>query len=474
MRRSINILKQLDWLTVGVYILLVFLGWINIYAAVFNEEHQSILDLSQRYGKQLVWIIAALALAITIFLIDLKFYSFFAYVLYGLVIVMLISVLFFGKEINGARSWFQFGSFHLQPSEFAKISTCLALAKYLSSYNLKIKSLKTSLWMLGIIFLPSLLIAIQPDMGSAMVFIVLILVAYREGFSELILVVGLIVGVLFFLALLINQFIILVILTALALVIFWIASRSYKKTLAATLILLLPSAILLLLARQEVLTLNPYYIVLLALVTGFPIFLIHAYRKRLKYVYMILIFLLGSVAFTFSVDYGFKNFLQEHQQQRVNILLGLESDPLGIGYNVAQSKIAIGSGGLTGKGFLKGTQTKFDFVPEQSTDFIFCTVGEEWGFIGTSVVILLFIFLLTRLIRLAERQRSDFSRIYGYGVIAILFFHFTVNIGMTIGLMPVIGIPLPFFSYGGSSLWAFTILLFIFLRLDASRMELLK
>jgi rod shape determining protein RodA len=201
---------------------------------------------------------------------------------------------------------------------------------------------------------------------------------------------------------------------------------------------------------------------------------VHAYRKKLRYLYFILLFLAGSIAVTFSVDYMFQNVLKEHQQQRVNILLGIESDPLGIGYNVAQSKIAIGSGGLTGKGFLQGTQTKFDFVPEQSTDFIFCTVGEEWGFMGTSLVVLLFIFLMVRLIILAERQRSDFSRIYGYGVVAILFFHFAINIGMTIGLLPVIGIPLPFFSYGGSSLWAFTILLFIFLRLDASRMELLK
>jgi len=474
MRRSINILTQMDWLTVGVYLLLVFLGWINIYAAVYDEEHQSILDLSQRYGKQLVWILAAVVLAITIFLIDLKFYSFFAYVLYGLTISLLIAVIFFGKEIHGARSWFQFGSFHLQPSEFAKIATCLALAKYLSSYNLKLKSFKTSLYLLGIIFLPSLLIAIQPDMGSAMVFVVLILVAYREGFSELILVVGFILMVLFFLALLINSFLILVILTGMALISFWIASKSYKRTFLAALLIAFPSALLFLLVKREVLRLDTYYIILLALALTIPVFLYNAYKRRLKYVYMILLFLIGSIAFTFSVDYVFNNVLKEHQQHRVNILLGIESDPLGIGYNVAQSKIAIGSGGLKGKGFLQGTQTKFDFVPEQSTDFIFCTVGEEWGFLGTSLVVILFLFLLLRLIKLAERQRSDFSRIYGYGVISILFFHFAVNIGMTIGLMPVIGIPLPFFSYGGSSLWAFTILLFIFLRLDASRMELLK
>ncbi len=473
MRRT-NILLSTDWITVGLYLLLLILGWLNIYAAVYSEEHRSILDLSQRYGKQLVWMGAAVILAITVFLIDSKFYSFFAYILYGVLILLLIAVLLFGKEIHGARSWFQFGSFHLQPAEFAKITTCLALARYLSSYNLKIKSFKTSIWILAIIFVPALLIAVQPDMGSAMVFVALILVAFREGFSVLVLLVGIILTGLFFLALLMHQFFIILILTGLALLAFWILSRSLKKTFAGGVILALISGALYLLAELDLLELNRYYIILLALVIALPVFLVHAYRKRLRYLYMILLFLAGSIAFTFSVDYVFQNVLKEHQQHRVNILLGIESDPLGIGYNVAQSKIAIGSGGFAGKGFLQGTQTKFDFVPEQSTDFIFCTVGEEWGFLGTSTVILLFLFLLLRLILLAERQRSDFSRIYGYGVVSILFFHFAVNVGMTIGLLPVIGIPLPFFSYGGSSLWAFTILLFIFLRLDASRMELLR
>lgn len=474
MRRSINILANTDWITILVYLLLVFLGWINIYAAVYNEEHQSILDLSQRYGKQLIWIAAAVLLAVTVFLIDSKFFSFASYVLYGITILMLLGVLLLGKEIHGARSWFQFGSFHLQPAEFAKIATCLALAKYLSSYNLKINTLRSSSILLSIIFFPALLIAIQPDMGSAMVFVALILVAYREGFSEMVLVIGIILGVLFFLSLLIDQFLILVFLTGLALLIYWILSRNLKKTITATLLIGAPAAILFLLVQQEVIALNRYFMILVGLALALPVYLVHAYRKKLRYIIYILMLLAGSIAFTFSVDYVFNNVLKEHQQHRVNILLGIESDPLGIGYNVAQSKIAIGSGGLTGKGFLQGTQTKFDFVPEQSTDFIFCTVGEEWGFIGTSIVVLLFVFLLVRLVILSERQRSDFSRIYGYGVIMILFFHFAVNVGMTIGLMPVIGIPLPFFSYGGSSLWAFTILLFIFLRLDASRMELLR
>ena len=474
MRRSINILTNTDWLTVGIFLLLVIMGWINIYAAVYNDQHQSILDLSQRYGKQMVWVIAAIVLAIIIYLIDTKFYFFFAYPIYALSGLSLIAVLLVGTEIHGARSWFQLGSFHLQPSEFAKIATCLALAKYLSSYNLKIKGLKSTAWVLLIILFPVLLITLQPDLGSSIVFITLILVAYREGLSEILLVIGLLLAILFVVALLVDKLIILIILTGLALLAYWIISRSGKRAFMATLVLFLPAALLYVLRRYLNLSLNQYFVILIALLLTIPVYIIYAYRKRIRYVYLIILLLAGSVFFTFSVDYVFHNILKEHQQHRVNILLGIESDPLGIGYNVNQSKIAIGSGGFAGKGFLQGTQTKFDFVPEQSTDFIFCTVGEEWGFLGASLVVGLFIFLLLRLIKLAERQRSNFSRIYGYGVVAILFFHFAVNIGMTIGLLPVIGIPLPFFSYGGSSLWAFTILLFILVRLDASRMELLK
>jgi rod shape determining protein RodA len=474
MRRSINILNNTDWVTVGIYLLLVFLGWINIYAAVFDEQHESILDLSQRYGKQLIWIIAAIALAITIFLIDTKFYSVFAYILYAIAILLLLGVLVVGKEINGARSWFQAGSFHFQPSEFAKIATCLALAKYLSSYNIKIKSLRSTVHIFGIILIPALFIIIQPDMGSSLVFFAFILVAYREGFPDVLLILGVFMVVLFFLAMLLDKFIIFLIILGLALLIYWILSKNLKNTFIAGILIVVPAGILYLLSRLDLITINRYYIILLSVAVALPFYLIHAYRKRLRNIYFILLLAVGSSVFTFSVDYVFHNVLKEHQQHRVNILLGLESDPLGLGYNVNQSKIAIGSGGFTGKGFLQGTQTKFNFVPEQSTDFIFCTVGEEWGFIGTSLVVGLFILLLIRLIKISERQRSAFSRIYGYGVVSVLFFHFAVNIGMTIGLFPVIGIPLPFFSYGGSSLWAFTILLFILIRLDATRMELLK
>ena len=324
MRRPYNILANTDWISVGLYLGLVLLGWLNIYAAVYSEEHHSIVDLSQRYGKQLVWILAAVVLAITVFLIDTKFYSFFAYILYGISIFMLVAVMFLGKEIHGARSWFQFGSFNLQPSEFAKITTCLALARYLSSYNLKIKSIRTSLIILCIIFLPSLLIAIQPDMGSAMVFIALILVGYREGFSELILVVGIILGVLFFLSLLLSQFIILAILACMGLLAFWILSRSFTKTLAGSLFVALPFALLFVLDRQEIVHLNRYFILLLSLIIPLPFYLVYAYRKRLRYLYLLLLFLAGSAAFTFSVDYVFHNVLKEHQQHRVGevVLLG--------------------------------------------------------------------------------------------------------------------------------------------------------
>ncbi len=474
MKRSTNILASTDWLTVGTYLILVLLGWLNIYSAVYNEQNRSILDLSQQYGKQLVWIMAAIVLAVTIYLIDTKFYSFFAYPIYILSMISLVTVFLIGKEIHGARSWFTIGGFNIQPAEFAKIATCLALAKYLSAYNLKVKSLKSTAWILFIIFFPAALIAIQPDPGSALVFIALFLTAYREGFSGIILILGILLIALFLAALLVDKLVILLVLTGLSVLAFWLLSRSIKRAFTAVLIVIVPGALLYALNAYDVWNLNRYFMIILALAAAFPFYLIYAFRKRIRYIAQIVLLLAGSVFYTFSVDYVFHNVLKEHQQHRVNILLGIESDPLGVGYNINQSKIAIGSGGVSGKGFLQGTQTKFDFVPEQSTDFIFCTVGEEWGFIGTTMVIGLFLFLLFRLIRVAERQRSDFSRIYGYGVVAILFFHFAVNIGMTIGLLPVIGIPLPFFSYGGSSLWAFTILLFILLRFDASRMELLR
>lgn len=474
MQRRVNIWSNIDWLTVTIYLVLVILGWINIYAAVYNEDNQSIFDFSQRYGKQLVWISAAFVIAFVIFVIDINFYPFFAYLVYGIMILVLILVLIFGTKVHGATSWFEIGSFRLQPSEFAKIATALALARYLSSHNVQINTIKSYIRLAGIILIPALLILLQNDTGSALVYFAFILVLYREGISESILLLGFFIIVLFILALVLEKLTIILLSIAVVFIIFWFLNRRFKNIGVGFGILILSLAALYGLNELFRIGLTKYLVILLSVgISGF-VYIILAVKYKIKKVGLLLIFLIGSVFFTYSVDFVFNNFLEPHQQKRINVVLGLESDPYGVEYNVNQSKIAIGSGGFYGKGFLRGTQTKFDFVPEQSTDFIFCTIGEEWGFIGTFLVVFIFVFFLHRLVKIAERQRSPFSRIYGYGVISVLFFHITINIGMTIGLVPVIGIPLPFFSYGGSSLWAFTILLFILLRLDASRLEMLK
>ena len=387
---------------------------------------------------------------------------------------LLIAVLIFGTKVHGARSWFEIGSFRIQPAEFAKIATALALARYLSSYNVQINTFKSYVRVAAIILAPSLLIFMQNDTGSALVYFAFIFVLYREGISGSILFLGLFVLILFILALVLDKLIIILLSIAVVFTIFWFLNRKLKVVGTGLGILILNSGIIYGLNFFLHLGLTYYYVFLISIGISGLIYIILGIRYKIKKVFLLLVFLIGSVLFTYSVDYVFNNFLEPHQQKRINVVLGLESDPYGVEYNVNQSKIAIGSGGFSGKGFLRGTQTKFNFVPEQSTDFIFCTIGEEWGFMGTFTVVSLFIFLLYRLIGIAERQRSAFSRIYGYGVVSVLFFHIVINIGMTIGLVPVIGIPLPFFSYGGSSLWAFTIMLFILLRLDASRLELLR
>jgi rod shape determining protein RodA len=392
----------------------------NIYAAVYNDEHKSIFDFTQNYGKQAIWIGGSIILALAILILDGKFFAAFSYPIYLITIAALVFVLAVARDVKGAVSWIDIGNFKLQPSEFAKFATNMALAKYLSTLDIKMKDFKTKIISGIIIIIPAAMILLQNDTGSALVYASFIFVLYREGLSGNILILIFFGIVLFVLALLVKKMILFGIIISLGLII------------------------------------------------GFVI------RKRRKQMFAILGAALVACAIVFSVDYAFNHILKEHQRVRINVLLGKELDPKGAGYNVNQSKIAIGSGGLVGKGFLRGTQTKYDFVPEQSTDFIFCTVGEEWGFLGTFVVIGLFVLLLLRIIQVAERQRSQYSRIYGYGVASLLFFHIMVNIGMTIGLAPVIGIPLPFFSYGGSSLWSFTILLFIFIRLDAYRLQILR
>lgn len=411
--------QHIDWLTLLIYFLFVLAGWINIYAAVYEADHASIFDISQSYGKQLIWIGISAFIALMIMLVDDKFFYAFSYGLYGLMIVLNIAVLFFSKEVKGAHAWFEIGSFRLQPAEFAKFATALTLARYMSHFDFSLKDKKHWWYVAAIILLPMAVILAQNDTGSALVYCSFIFVLYREGLPGWILFIGLALGIISVLALVVPSHILIYILIGLALL---------------------------------------------------AVFLLRASKQGMLLVAAVLITCIGLIK---GIDYLFYK-LQPHQQQRVNVLLGKEVDLKGAGYNVHQSKIAIGSGGLLGKGFLEGTQTKFNFVPEQSTDFIFCTVGEEYGFVGSAVLICMFIVLFVRLIVIAERQRNRFNRIYGYCVASILFFHFTINIGMTIGLLPVIGIPLPFFSYGGSSLISFTVLLFILLRLDASRVYQLR
>jgi rod shape determining protein RodA len=473
MNKSFNIWKGIDKTAIVLFLLLVLMGWINIYAAVYNEEHSGILDFSQRYGKQFLWIIASIILAIFIILIDNRFYFFFSRFIYGTCMLLLILVVIFGKEINGARSWFEFGAISLQPSELAKFGTALALASYLNTRHQDLTRLSMILPATAIIMLPAVLIMLQPDMGSAVVYVSLFMVLFREGMSPYIFVSGLLAVVLFFLTLLTSNLSLTIALIIVALILVWFSTHKWKLVFFGTVIFIIIAGILYLLDHYVINSIGNELILFISLVLAGAIYAIYFYNKRAVSVLVIYLFLIGSVMYVNSVDYGFNHLLKSHQKERVDILLGFKSDLHGTGYNVNQSIISVGSGGFAGKGFLQGTQTKFKFVPKQSSDFIFCTVGEEWGFIGSFVVIGIYLFLLLRLIVLAERQRSDFARIYGYCVASILFIHVFLNIGMAIGLVPVIGIPLPFLSYGGSSLWGFTILLFIFLRLDASRTEYL-
>ena len=418
MRRE-NTLANIDWLTVFLYLLLVFFGWLSIFSAASDEDVVRVFDLSQRFGKQILWIGLAIVIAIIILIIDAKFFTAFSFIIYFLILLLLVAVLLFGKTVAGSKSWIEIGSISIQPAEFAKFATALALAKYLSITNIDMGKLKTKLISIVIITVPPLLILLQNDTGSALVYAAFVLVLYREGISGAFIVMGVVAALLFIITLLFGEI--------------WVTAG----------------------------------IVIFAVLV---LFFVKKMKKRWK---IILAGVAVSIVFVFSVNYAYENVLASHQKKRINVMLGIEKDPYGAGYNVNQSKIAIGSGGLKGKGFRQGMLTRYHFVPEQTTDFIFCTVGEEWGFVGTTVVILLFVLLLIRLVILAERQKSHFSRIYGYGVASIFFFHFAINIGMTIGLAPVVGIPLPFFSYGGSSLWAFTILLFIFIKQDADRLNVL-
>ena len=420
MRNNRSLFANIDWTLVLLYLLMLFFGWLNIYAANYGEGTHNLISMSAEPGKQLFWIGTSFIWILLILILDGKFYTTFSYLIYALMMILLIGVLIAGKEIGGAKSWYEIGNFSMQPSEFAKIGTLLALSKYLSQLNINLGKLNTQIKALSIIAIPILFIMLQPDAGSAIVFASLFLVLFREGISNVYLVI-----------------------VGFAIALFVITLKFELQTTMA----------------------------IVTVIAGLFAYLLKKNKNSIKPAIISLILALGFVQ---SVGYMYSKVLKPHQRSRIDLILGKIDDIHGAGYNLHQSKIAIGSGGITGKGFLDGTQTKFNFVPEQSTDFIFCTIGEEWGFIGSIITIGIFMLLLFRLIILAERQRSTFSRIFGYGVATILFCHFFINIGMTIGIMPVIGIPLPFFSYGGSSLWGFSILLFIFVKLDAYRMEILR
>ena len=469
-----NVWVNIDWITVSIYLAMMFIGWINIYAAVYNEEHKSIFDFSQQYGKQLIWILAAIFIAIMMINTDSKFFVAFSFPIYAVIVLILVLVLFIGTEINGAKAWIQIGSLSLQPSEFMKMATSLALARYISSYTFKMHNFKSLLTVSAIILFPVALIFMQNDTGSALVFGVFLLVLYREGLNGIVLFFTFLIALVFILTMVVDAFITIWVLTLVSFLLYYLWHRKVKMTLIAMGVFGSLFFIFWLINYLLQAGIDPLYFLMMAAVLSAGIFYLYSLLLRKKDLAILIGIYIGSIIFSVSVDYVFENVMEPHQRARINELLGIQSDLHGAGYHVNQSKIAIGSGGLFGKGFLQGTQTKYDFVPEQSTDFIFCTVGEEWGFFGTTLVIGLFMGLLMRLIYLAERNRSKFSRVYGYCVATILFFHFAINIGMTIGLAPVIGIPLPFFSYGGSSLWSFTLLLFVFVRLDASRFEQLS
>ncbi|SFD73084.1 rod shape-determining protein RodA [Thermophagus xiamenensis] len=465
--------RNIDWITVFIYSLMVIFGWLNIFAANFDPESNSLWAISTEPVKQLIWIGVSLVTIGIIFLIDSKFFVEFAYIFLGLSIAMLLMALLFGMEINGAKAWFKIGFVRFQPAELTKVAASLALARVMSRYGFQMNKIRHILKVGLVVLLPALIILLQNDTGSALVYFSFFLVLFREGMPPVILFLGFLALIVFILSLLFNTLFILIGLFFLftAFVFYSVQKKLAIISLSITIIAFsLITGISFFLENKL-----GYVLPLILSISLTSIFLvIQSFFRRLPRLGTGLLILWLMIAYTYSNNYVFNSVLSDYQRNRILVVLGIENDPLGVGYNVNQSKIAIGSGGFAGKGFLQGTQTKFDFVPEQSTDFIFCTVGEEWGFLGTVSVLALFLSLLLRIIFLAERQHSAFSRIYGYCVVSIFFVHMAINIGMTIGLAPVIGIPLPFFSYGGSSFWGFTLLLFIFLKLDTNRNELIR
>ena len=475
-----SVLRSLEWWTVGIYIALLVFGWVSVCGASYTYGDTDIFSLSTRSGMQIVWIGTSLFLGLVLLLLDDRFYDTFSYVIYAILLLLLFLTIFNPHEIKGSRSWLVLGPLRLQPAEFAKFATALAVAKLMGSYGFNIHHWKDFVAACGVVLLPMLFIVAQKETGSALVYLSFFLMFYREGmpgsilFTGVAMVVYFVVGIKFEGVSLLQTptslgvFVVILLIQTFTSVMVNVYCRN-KKLMWYMLGGSFGATLLALLFSLYVIPFNIIWVQLLVTVIIVGYLLVEWLRTRLSNYFFILAFAIGSIAFFYSADYVLNNVLEPHQRVRINVLLGLDDDLSGAGYNVHQSEIAIGSGGLRGKGFLNGTQTKLKFVPEQDTDFIFCTVGEEEGFFGSAGVLILFLLLILRLIHLAERQPFAFGRIYGYCVLSIFLFHVFINVGMVLGLTPVIGIPLPFFSYGGSSLWGFTFLLFIFLRIDAGR-----
>ena len=464
--RGRGLRKTIDWKLVIIYLLLVLIGWANIYSSVQSTESTALLDFSNRSGKQFFWILASIGLAIIIlFVLSPRIYEGLAVPIYLFAVFLLMAVIVLGVEVKGSRSWFEFGPIRFQPAEISKISTSLMLAAFMSQLGYKISRLKDFVITALIILVPMGIIIMQSETGSALVYVGFIFMLYREGLSGwLIFMIGMAI-LLFILTLTSSSYVALIVLSGVCSFCMMLYSGRGKWWVfigipVIVLLAILPSIL------PEGFFLSPLQILLGLIIILIPVAGYIAFRERNRFSQLSLIAMIAGILLVFSTDYLFNNVLQDHQRKRIEVLLGMKEDPSGVGYNVNQSMIAIGSGGFFGKGYMNGTQTTFGFVPEQSTDFIFCTIGEEWGFAGCTAVILLYVLLIWRIIRSAERSREAFTRIYGYCVACCIFMHLFINVGMTLGLMPVIGIPLPLVSYGGSSLWAFTIMIFIFIALD--------
>ena len=475
-----GVLRSLDWWTIGIYIALLAFGWISVCGASYTYGDTDIISLGTRSGMQIVWIGTSICLGFVLLMLDDRFYDTFAYIIYAALLLLLFATIFNPHEIKGSRSWLVLGPLRLQPAEFAKFATALAVAKLMSTYGFNMHRWKDLAAACAVVITPMLFIVMQKETGSALVYLSFFLMFYREGmtgsvlFTGVAMVIYFVVGIRYEQVLMLDtetsvgKFAVLQLVQLFSAAMVCIYCRDRKRALITLAISVIPTAVALLFAVFVI----PFDIVWVqlascAVIVGYLLY--NRLSQQIRHYLYIMLFTTGSLVFFYSADYVLNNIMEPHQRVRINVLLGLDEDLAGAGYNVHQSEIAIGSGGLVGKGFLNGTQTKLKFVPEQDTDFIFCTVGEEEGFVGSSAVLLLFLALILRLIKLAERQPFKFGRVYGYCVLGVFLFHVFINVGMVLGLTPVIGIPLPFFSYGGSSLWGFTILLFIFLRIDAGR-----